>query len=444
MSATSPRHDHVGGTLSRRNVLRLGSAAAVALSVPLLGSCGPSNSGKNENKNEISLATWGLPSEVAAFKAVIARYKRKNPDATVKLEVKPPDGFGTSIDTRLAAGTAPDLFRLAYADVGYYAKAGAILDLTEHLDDDHGSAFEETFWNVVRYDGKAHALPHHTDTVATFYNKKAMKRLGVEIPTRIEDSWTWDQLVDMAGEIKKEGIGKYAFAMNWQRYSPRWLPFLYQHGGKLLTDDLSAPAIDDTLGVEAIAWTQSWFEKGMVPPTTSIRSNEAIEVLFANETIPLMLNGDWLIPSLVKEMKAEWGVTYMIRDTHMASDLGGTAVAVTKDTKNPELAADFLKFLTNEENMRKFVTEAQFLPVRKSLLSTTLKYEQRPEEMTIFKEQAAKTIPPSVGKLLAQPTFGRQIAPTVLEEQLDLAFKKSQDPETTAKRIAAGIEEKLA
>lgn len=442
MSATSPRHNHAAGTMSRRNVLRLGSAAAVALSVPLLGSCGTGNGGKK--KNEISVATWGIQSEVDAFKGVIQRYKRKNPEATVTLEVKPPDGYGTSIDTRLAAGTAPDVIRLNYADVGYYAKAGAILDLSEHLDDDYGNAFETTFWNVVRYEDKPYALPHHTDTVATFYNKSAMKRLGVEIPTRIEDSWTWDQLIDMAGEIKKERIGKYAFAMNWQRYSPRWLPFLYQHGGKLLNDDQTGPAIDDAFGIETIAWTQSWFEKGFVPPTTSIRSNEAIEVLFANETIPLMLNGDWLIPNLVKEMKAEWGVTYMIRDAHMASDLGGNAVTVTKDTKDPELAVDFLKFLTNEENMSRFVTEAQFLPVRKALLSRTLKYKQRPEEMTIFKEQAAKTIPQDVGKLLAQPAFGRQIAPTVLEEQLDLAFKKSQDPEKTAKRIAAGIEEKLA
>lgn len=441
MNDTSLRYRRAANSISRRDLLRVGTATAVALSTPLLASCGTGNGAK---KGEISLAIWGIQAEIDAFQGVIDRYQRQNPEATIELEVKPPDGYGASIDTRLAAGTAPDLFRLNYADVGYYAKAGAILDLSEHLDGDYGKAFDSTFWNVVQYDGRPYALPHHTDTVALFYNKSAMKRLGAEIPQRIEDSWTWDQFIGLANEIKKTGVGKYAFAMNWQRYSPRWLPFLYQHGGTLLTDGLDGPAIDNTKGVETIAWTQNWFKNALVPPTASIRSNEAIEVLFANETIPMMLNGDWLIPNLVGKMKAEWGVTYMIRDAHMASDLGGNAVAVTEGSKNPELAVDFLKFLTNEENMRRFVTGAQFLPVRTALLNQELEYEQRPEEMEIFKEQAAKTIPDRTGKLLAQPDFGRQIAPTVLEEQLELAFKKSQDPETTARKIAEGIEKKLA
>ena len=52
----------------------------------------------------------------------------------------------------------------------------------------------------------------------------------------------------------------------------------------------------------------------------------------------------------------------------MADDLGGTCVAVSRDSKMPDVAADFVKFLVNEENMRDFVNTSQFLPVRKSLV----------------------------------------------------------------------------
>lgn len=428
-------------SLSRRDALRLGgSAAAAVMAAPLLTGCGGDGGAK---PGEITLATWGLPSEVAAFKTIIDRYNKANPKTKVKLEVKPPDGYQESIDTRLAADTAPDLIRLNYADVGYYAKAGAIVDLSDHVGAKEGDAFEATFWNVVRYEGRPYALPHHTDTVALFYNVDALKKVGAEIPKRIEDSWTWDRFIEIANELKREGVGKYPFAMNWQRYSPRWLPFLYQHGGRLLNPALNAAAINDAKGIEAIAWTQDWFSNGLVPPTASIRSTEAIEVLFANETIPMMLNGDWMIPHLEDHMKAEWGVTYMIQDAAMASDLGGNAVAVTRSSKDPELAADFLTFLTNEENMRLFVTQAQFLPVRKSLLRQRLDYEQRPEEMGLFKEQAAKTIPGDLGRLLAHPEFGKKIAPTGLEQQLELAFTKGQTPEATARNIADAIDKTL-
>ena len=84
----------------------------------------------------------------------------------------------------------------------------------------------------------------------------------------------------------------------------------------------------------------------------------------------MLLGGDWQIPFLQQNMtKYKWGVTYMPRDAAMASDLGGNCVAVSRDSKDPEVAADFLKFLVNEENMRAFVTAAQFLPVRTSLMS---------------------------------------------------------------------------
>ena len=58
----------------------------------------------------------------------------------------------------------------------------------------------------------------------------------------------------------------------------------------------------------------------------------------------MMLNGDWLIPFLENSMTDGWGVTYMIQDAGMASDLGGNAVAATTDTKVPRRPPTFSSF----------------------------------------------------------------------------------------------------
>ena len=70
----------------------------------------------------------------------------------------------------------------------------------------------------------------------------------------------------------------------------------------------------------------------------------------------MLLGGDWQIPFLQENMtKYKWAVTYMPRDVAMASDLGGNCFAVSRDSKHPEVAADFLKFVVDEDNMRAFV-----------------------------------------------------------------------------------------
>jgi multiple sugar transport system substrate-binding protein len=130
----------------------------------------------------------------------------------------------------------------------------------------------------------------------------------------------------------------------------------------------------------------------------------------------------------------------MIRDQHMASDMGGNVVGVTKDSQNPELAADFVKFIASEEQMAQFCIDAQFIPVRKALVEQGLDYTMRPEQMQVFVRQSA-TVPTKMAQEQTLPEFNK--INQVLADELELAFKSGQSPETTAKNIASGIKEAL-
>jgi multiple sugar transport system substrate-binding protein len=156
----------------------------------------------------------------------------------------------------------------------------------------------------------------------------------------------------------------------------------------------------------------------------------------------MLMAGDWQIPFLVKNMtKYGWGVTYMPRDVGMASDLGGNCLAVTRDSKNPEVAADFVKFMTDKDNMKDFVCSAQFLPVRKSLMSEQLPYALRADAMEVFVKQSA-TIPAHLVGTVTLPLFSKINA--VLTDQLDLAFTSGQDPAATAAAIDEQVRAVLA
>ncbi len=430
-----------GRGLTRRDFLKVGGGTLAGAYVLGLAGCGGSESGSGSG--QLRFQTWASTSgEQKGFRGLVERYEKKNPDASIKLEIVPGEQQYAKLDTRLAAGEGPDLARMQYQAIGRYSSEGALVDLSEYLPGGYADGFTPAFWQAVQYEGAPYALPHHTDTFAVFYNTGMFDEVGIEVPQSLDESWTWGEFMQVAGQIKDSGVAKYPFAMNWQTAGAayRWMSFLFQHGGQLLNENLSEPAIDSPEGIETIDWNQSWFEEDMVPPSTSIKSSEPIENLFSNGTIAMMLQGDWLIPYLEDNMEAGWDVTYMIRDEQMASDMGGNVVGVTKDSQNPELAADFVKFIASEEEMAQFCIDAQFIPVRKALVDQGLDYTMRPEQMQVFVEQSA-TVPTKMAREQTLPEFNK--INQVLADELELAFKSGQSPETTTKNIAGGINEAL-
>ena len=168
-----------------------------------------------------------------------------------------------------------------------------------------------------------------------------------------------------------------------------------------------------------------------------MKSSEQTQALFANGTIAMLLGGDWQIPFLQKNMtKYKWDVTYMPRDVAMASDLGGNCLAVSRDSKNRDIAADFLKFSVDEDNMRAFITAGQYLPVRLALMNADLDYALRPDAMKVYIEQA-RTIPDHLVRTVTMPIFSKINA--AMADELDLTFTSGQDAATTARNLDAKI-----
>jgi multiple sugar transport system substrate-binding protein len=436
--------------LNRRQVLQggfgLGAAAGLSACAGLTGKSSsdtPSGTGSGGAlQAQLTFVNWSGDTEKKAFDAVIKAFQQANPGITVKTETVPYASIQTNLDSRFQAANPPDLFRVSYIDIGQYTSQGVLLDVSSTFDQAKVDAFVPGLWEGVVYDGKPYGVPHQIDTTAILYRLDSFEAAGItNIPKSLDEAWSWEEFADasrkLAGIVKAK---QSPFIYDWQSAGAyRWLSWLFQAGGTALGPDLKTPAIDSDQGRRAVEFTQSFFTNEWVARNTSVKSTTYPDAAFISGTVAMAFCGDFLIPGVEDGVKGkfEYGSMPMPKDVNAASDLGGNAIVAAKDGKNTEAASRFLEFLVGEEQQRTFCESTGELPTLKSLTTTDLDFQVRPELMKTFVEQAT-TITPEQVKQVTVPQFAR--INTALQAELEKAFLGGASPADTTAALAAAIQ----
>jgi ABC-type glycerol-3-phosphate transport system substrate-binding protein len=153
--------------------------------------------------------------------------------------------------------------------------------------------------------------------------------------------------------------------------------------------------------------------------------------------------GDFLLPDLMSRVKAfEFGATYLPKGTGgAAADLGGNAVVVNAESKDPDTAAAFAKFLVTAENMKLFCEQTTVLPTRKDLAGQKLGYAVRPDLMPVYQQQAT-AMPPDLVKLVTLPGFSG--VNDALVQQLETYFTGGQAADQTISALTQAVQKALS
>ena len=121
------------------------------------------------------------------------------------------------------------------------------------------------------------------------------------------------------------------------------------------------------------------------------------------------------------------------------SDLGGNALVATKDgRRRRELAAPFLAFVTEREQMRAFCAAPRLLPTRADLVdeASTSRSDPSCRRCSSARPHRARRRTP---EQVASPQMAK--INTVLQDQLEKAFVGGQSTDDTIAGLAAGIEQ---
>ena len=176
---------------------------AATVSIGVLAACGNSNSDTTqENKIELEVMTWDSVQQDGVQKAIDA-FEDQHPNINVNLETIPSKGdMLVKLNASLESGKAPDVFWQSY-EASTYVEAGVLEPLDEYIKQDNMdlSNYNSKIVDLYNMNDQQYGIPKDMDAWFVIYNTKLFDELGVEYPT---DNWTWEQMVDIASQLKGE------------------------------------------------------------------------------------------------------------------------------------------------------------------------------------------------------------------------------------------------
>ncbi len=367
-------------TLSRRELLGLASASALAVT---LAACGNgSSTGSSGATGDAAIDTSKASGEVTywlwdnnqqpAYQKVADNFHAANPGITVKITQYGWNDYWTNITNGFVAGTAPDVFTNHLSMYPQFVSQNQLvpLDATLAKDGVKTDVFQKGLADLwVGPDGHRYGLPKDFDTISIFYNKALVSAAGVKdadlqsLTWNPTDGGTYEKMIahltidvngvrgDQPGfdksKVKVYGLGLDGGSggaydqTQWSMYTGTT--------GWTFTDknpwgthyNYDKPEFQNTM-----AWMRSLIAKGYMPSLQAVTGTASAD-LFGAGKYAMITNGSWMI----KQMFSYKGVQTGLAPTptgpsgKRSSMFNGLADSIWVGSKNKPAAAKWVEYL---------------------------------------------------------------------------------------------------
>ena len=243
-----------------------------------------------------------------------------------------------------------------------------LVDL-KSVNSDAGKGHFEALIENNTVDGKLLALPWWTDAGVLYYRTDLLEKYGFEPPK------TWAQMTEMAKTVmeKERASGDDdLWGYVWQGKSYEGLTcdaleWVDSYGGGSIVNAEGDVTINNPKAVAALEMAASWV--GDITPQGVLNyDEEASRGVFQSGNAVFMRNWPYawaLAQSEDSPIKGKVGVVALPKggeDGGHTGTLGGWNLAVSKYSKNPELAADLAMFLTSKAQQKQRAISSSYNP----------------------------------------------------------------------------------
>lgn len=334
-----------------------------------------------------TLSIWANDDPKSITETMAHEFGKLHPD--VKIVIRR-IGFAALNDETMRAamsGNGPDVATLDSPNVAMFASRGALYDLSPLLAKSRVIDTRQIYpgpLEAVSWNGKVYAIPREVNTLALYYNEDAFKQAGLD-PN--QPPKTWDELYNDAKKLSAPEKGVYGIAFSavgTEEGTFQFLPFIQTTGANW--DSLGSPG-----AIRAVQFWQKLVDNKVTSPDTLSHTQADAAATFANGNAAMLVDGPWELPTISKDAKFKWRVALLPVEkagSPHASALGGLNHAIMKNSKNPELAFQFLEYMYSQQS--RSWNEFGLLPPSKNVVTTNPAW---PEAYKTFNEQMQSARP---------------------------------------------------
>jgi len=262
----------------------------------------------------------------------------------------------SSLPSSLTGANAPDVVELNRDWVAAVANTGALHEFsTDEVQSIGGkSAFVPQAWPA----GKTTSVPWFIDTRVVYYRADILKELNID-PANAFSNWeAFDHTLD-AIKISKKIAPLGIAGRNDSNPLASFAPWIWEAGGSLLSDDGTKPTINQSASVDGVDEYQR-FGGRYVDADVLKQDTAGVESMFANGKFAVTIAS----PSLATKLKgSQFGVQqFPPGHTGHAVWIGGSNLAIVKNSNQERAAFELVKWLTGSEGQGAVATKIGMYP----------------------------------------------------------------------------------
>jgi multiple sugar transport system substrate-binding protein len=339
--------------ITRRSLIgAAGGASALALAGALprvaLGQATPAAAVEPYDGEPVTI-TYGFwdTAQEAAITAQIEAFNVHFPAITVEPQIVPWADYWTKLQTGIAGGETFNVFWINSASLPVYASAGALLPIDSIIGGDGGvdlANFPAPLVDMYTWQDVHYGIPRDFDTIALFYNKDIFDAAGVAYP---DDTWTWDNFQSVGQQLTDADAGVWGAGLqtSWQE---NYYNFIYQNGGTLLNEDMTACTVDSPEASEAFVYLAGFFADELTPTIAVQQSNPVADTLFPAGQVAMMPGGSFRAGTY-GAADANIDVAPLPQGKERATVTHGLSNVIWADAGNPGASLEFVKWLAGDE-----------------------------------------------------------------------------------------------
>lgn len=307
-----------------------------------------------ESSADLIISWWGNQTRNERTQSVLDLYEEKNAGIAFDGQFAEWADYWNKLSTASAGHTLPDIVQMDYKYLEQYVSNNLLVDLKPYIESGalNVDGIDENILNSGKIGEGIYAIPIGINAPVLMYNKTLLDEKGITV----KDNMNMEEFYSLCNEIfEKTGYKTDVSYGNGDNY----IEFMMRSKGKILYESKGIGASQEDLesffDVYEKGISEGWICDPSIYSERSIGTPEQMPLVYGSSPS----NMSWCAFSYSNALSAlqnaapegvEIGMTTWPADNLSAANYlkPGMFFSITVDSKNPEKAAEFIDFWTND------------------------------------------------------------------------------------------------